>query len=53
MAQPHKGDRHASTLRLPVPIVERIKSLNVPDRNGWIVDAIERKLMQEETDGLH
>lgn len=44
MARPSKGARVAFTFRLPVELAERIASLDVPERNAWIVDAIETKL---------
>lgn len=50
MAPPHKGVRVPISLRLPAPFVERIKQLGAACRHDWIIDAIEHKLNQEETE---
>lgn len=40
-----KGERSAIVLRVPVALLERMTAAGLaPDRNSWIVDAIERKL---------
>jgi hypothetical protein len=40
-----KGERAAVLVRIPVATLERMTAAGLlPDRNTWIVDAIERKL---------
>ena len=42
-----KGERVFITIRVPVALAARLKAEEPqPDRNAWIVDAIEQKLGQ-------
>lgn len=48
MPRPSLGPRRAVSLRLPVPLAERITKLGISDRHAWIVGAVERRLESEE-----
>lgn len=51
MARPHKGERKAISLRLPVALAGRIDQINPPDRHGFIVDAVGAYLDDKEGNG--